>query len=352
MPDITDLDQLYDYLYKAMQLEHATLPPYLTALYSINFGTNPDATQILRVVAVEEMLHLTLAANVLNAVGGTPDPTRKGFVPPYPTPLPDGEKDFEVPLLPFGKEALKVFLKIERPAMAPSPDKRLVKRRATAPGALSMVHHKHPELQYYSIGEFYRAIDEGIVFLEGEAQKKGETIFTVDPAQRAKQVTSEYYYSGGGEIIPVYDLDSARAAINLVIYQGEGETRKPYSEEGELAHYFRFLQLDKGRYYQPGDEKEPTGPTLVVDWTAVQPVTPNLRLAQLPEGSELRKRAEEFNRRYAEFLALLKRAYNGEPHLLLEAVPIMFNFRNRIVELIRNPIPGLATNAGPTFEMP
>ncbi len=350
MPDITNLDQLHDYLYKAMQLEHATVPPYLTALYSINFGTNPDATQILRVIAVEEMLHLTLAANVLNAVGGEPDPTRKGFVPPYPTPLPDGEDDFEVSLLPFGKKALNGFLKIERPAMAPSPDKRLVKMRATAPGAINMVHPKDPECRYYSIGEFYEAIVEGIEFLEGEVQKKGETIFTGD---RAKQVTPEYYYSGSGKIIPVYDLDSARRAGKLVIEQGEGQTRDPYSDEGELAHYYRFLQLKLGRYYLPGDTKDPTGPTFVVDWTAVQPVTPNLKLAQLPEGSELRKRAEEFNRQYAEFLALLKRAYNGEPNLLLdEAVPMMFRFRDRIVELIRNPIPGLATNAGPTFEIP
>ena len=349
MPDITDLDQLYDYLYRAMQLEHATLPPYLTALYSINFVTNPDATQILRVVAVEEMLHLTLAANVLNAVGGTPDPTRKGFVPPYPTKLPDGEEDFEVSLLPFGEKALEWFLKIERPAMAPTREKRLVKRHAPAPMMFSLAHHVHPDYQYYSIGEFYRAIDEGIVFLEGEAQKKGETIFTGD---RAKQVTPEYYYSGGGKLIPVYNLDDARAAIKIVIEQGEGETKQPYSDGGELAHYYRFKQLKLGRYYLPGDTKDPTGPTFVVDWTAVQPVTPNLRLAQLPEGSELRKRAEEFNRLYAEFLGLLKRAYNGKPHLLLDAVPMMFRFRDRIVELIRNPIPGLATNAGPTFEIP
>jgi hypothetical protein len=53
-------------------------------------------------------------------------------------------------------------------------------------------------------------------------------------------------------------------------------------------------------------------------WTAVQPVTPNLRLAQLPEGSELRKRAEEFNRRYAEFLALLG-ATSGFPQSMKSA---------------------------------
>ena len=195
--------------------------------------------------------------------------------------------------------------------MAPKPEHRLLstrllsKRAPLSPNALRFVHPENPDLHYYSIGEFYKAIEEEIVFLEGEAQKQGKTIFTGD---HAKQVTSEYYYSGGGRILPVFDLDSAKAAIELVIVQGEGETRDPYSEEGELAHFYRFMQLKYGRYYQPGDTKEPTGPKFVVDWNAVQPTTPNLRLAQLPEGSELRKRAEDFNRLYAEFLALLTRA--------------------------------------------
>ena len=57
---ITDVDDLRDYLRVALQLEHATIPPYLTALYSIHPVTNADASRILRVVAVEEMLHLTL----------------------------------------------------------------------------------------------------------------------------------------------------------------------------------------------------------------------------------------------------------------------------------------------------
>ena len=78
---ITTREQLHDYLHAAMQLEHATIPPYLTALYSIRPGTNADAFHVLRVTVVEEMLHLTLAANILNAVGGTPDLTKPDFVP-------------------------------------------------------------------------------------------------------------------------------------------------------------------------------------------------------------------------------------------------------------------------------
>ena len=123
---ITTVDDLHRYLHAALQLEHATIPPYLTALYSIHPGTNSDAFHVLRVVAVEEMLHLTLAANLLNAVGGTPDLTRPGFVPKYPTYLPDGETDFEVSRQRFSPAGLETFLNIERPEAPPDAGSGLI----------------------------------------------------------------------------------------------------------------------------------------------------------------------------------------------------------------------------------
>src|ERR671927_1549504 len=93
---ITSVEELHSYLRAALQLEHATSPPYLTALYSIKPETNSDAFHVIRVVAVEEMLHLTLVANVLNAIGGRPNLTGAHFVPAYPAYLPNGEKDFQV----------------------------------------------------------------------------------------------------------------------------------------------------------------------------------------------------------------------------------------------------------------
>src|SRR5579884_2346875 len=174
--------ELYHYLAVAMQLEHATIPPYLTALYTIKPGTNRDASMIIREVVVEEMLHLTLAANVLNAVGGKPDLTVPGFVPTYPALLPDGEEDFEVSLRPFSQEALQTFLKIERPA-PPAPiaadgtGPRKVKR--ARPLALALNHPDNTEWSYYSIGEFYKAIQEGIKHL---SEKMPATeLFNGDP---------------------------------------------------------------------------------------------------------------------------------------------------------------------------
>ena len=44
---IQSLEDLRAYLVVAMQIEHATIPPYLTALYSIHPGTNSEAVEVI-----------------------------------------------------------------------------------------------------------------------------------------------------------------------------------------------------------------------------------------------------------------------------------------------------------------
>jgi hypothetical protein len=346
---IRTVEELHGYLYAAMQLEHATIPPYLTALYSMRPNTNMDASHVIRVVVVEEMLHLTLAANILNAVGGTPDLTTSDFVPVYPAYLPDGEDDFQVDLQPFSEAAIDAFLKIERPAAAPDDGAALIATDRPPQSCLA-TPPDDSTMRFYSIGQFYEEIRRGLEYLEGELAKEGRKLFVGDPA---KQVTADYYYSGGGEIIAVTDVESATAAIRLVSEQGEGLGGGIYDTEAELAHYYRFQQLVKGQYYRKNDAADhPTGPHLRVDWEAIYPIKLNARLADYEDGSELHAAAADFNRRYADFLVFLTRAYNGQPELLIEAVVEMFRIKERMVALIRNPIPGLdGVHAAPTFEL-
>jgi hypothetical protein len=346
---ITTRKELHAYLYAALRLEHATIPPYLTALYSLHNGSNSPAWHILRVVVVEEMLHLSLVANVMNAVDMTPNLTGSDFVPAYPTPLPDGEEDFVVDLQPFSRDAVKTFLKIERPALAPNEESRLLVRRQPDRPMLA-ASPTDPGMQYYSIGEFYAEISRGLQHLHDLYAHEGRELFTGDPS---KQITPEYFYSGGGEAIPVTGLESALHAIGLIAAQGEGLGGGIYDGEEELAHYYRFDQLDRGRYYVKGDKPgEPSGPGLKVDWTAVYPVMKNALLDDYPKGSELRKAAREFNESYAGFLGFLTLAFTGRPDLLLETVPRMFRLRDDISRLIRNPIPDRpGVHAAPTFEM-
>jgi hypothetical protein len=342
---ITTVGDLHGYLSAALQLEHATIPPYLTALYSIHPDTNLDAFHVIRVVAVEEMLHLTLAANVLNAVGGAPDLTGPDFVPTYPAFLPDGEDDFQVDLQRFSKEAVDTFLKIERPAGAPDEESRVTREGAGERSLLAIPGDD--SLRFYSIGDFYEEVRRGLEYLHGEKAKAGEDLFVGDPT---RQVTPEYYYSGGGEIVPVTDLDSAVEALRLIGEQGEGLGGGIYDNEGELAHYYRFEQLLDGRYYQEGDTAgNPTGPPLDVDWNAVYPVKTNARLEDYREAPELHAAALEFNRQYADFLSLLTDAYTGRPELLIEAVVEMFRLRDGMTSLMRNPIPGTGLTAAPAY---
>lgn len=342
---IKTVDDLRHYLNLAMQLEHATIPVYITALYSIKPGTNPDASHIMRVIAVEEMLHLTLVANMINAIGGTPDLTVQGFVPSFPTPLPDGESDFEISLMRFSMEAVQIFCKIERPRPVSSGAARLQPKRVDGPQLGSPRHDE--ALSFYSIGEFYEEIRHGF---ESLYEQMGDSLFCGDPA---RQVTPEQYYSGGGKLIVVSGIESARAATELIAGQGEGLGGHVYDADGELSHYFRLDQLIQGRYYQHGDEPHaPTGATFEVDWDAVYPVTTNARLTDYAANPELYAAAEAFNRGYAQFLAQLTQTFNGDPTMLMKAIHSMFRVRDAALQLMHHPMPGLeGVNAAPTFEI-
>ena len=72
----------------AIQLEHSTVPPYLLAAYSLLPGANSAARRTLIAIAKEEMLHMAIACNVLNALGGRPQIGGPDFTPKYPDRLP------------------------------------------------------------------------------------------------------------------------------------------------------------------------------------------------------------------------------------------------------------------------
>src|SRR5262249_54375744 len=102
---ISTIQHLRDHLQWAIELEHCTLPPYLCALYSMKPGHNREAVANMASVFIEEMLHMTLAANVLNAIGGRPVLDKPDFTPRYPTYLPHSANTFQVSLAAFSPAA-------------------------------------------------------------------------------------------------------------------------------------------------------------------------------------------------------------------------------------------------------
>ncbi|MEV0619310.1 ferritin-like domain-containing protein [Nonomuraea sp. NPDC050404] len=326
---IDSLESLREHLQWAVELEHATLPPYLCALYSLDPERNPEAVEVVGSVFAEEMLHLALAANLLNAVGGRPRLDTPEMLPPHPRGLPHG--DLELSLLPFGPQALEMFLRLERPA---------------PPGAPAESD------AYETIGQFYAAIEEGLRHL---CEQLGEKeVFGGDPA---RQVSAAHFRHTAGRLIAVDGLDSALAALEEIVEQGEGAGRGEvwdgdrnifHPERDEVAHYYRFQELRLGRRYRRGDTPRsgPTGETIFVDADGIRPMRPNPRPAE--PGSAIRAAQDEFDHTYCAILHLLERAFNGSPRLLAVATGTMYALRAQAEALLRMPDEDGVT-AGPTF---
>jgi hypothetical protein len=335
-------ERLQELLQAGVELELSTIPPYLCALYTIKPQGNDEAKLVIRSVVVEEMLHMVLAANVLNAIGGEPRVTGE-HAPQYPHQLPDG---VVLHLLPFSPEAVDAFCKVENPGhpfQPLAPDHPLL-------GGRRHEHHlaacteggKRPG----SIGEFYNEIVEG---LEAAAAELGEAeLFNGDVS---RQVDPAYYYAGGGSIQPVTDLASAKRALDEIVEQGEGDMGSMFDEDGDLAHYYRFVQLQHGRAYDGSEAGGlPAGRPVAVDYGSIFPMVANPHPEDYGDDDGLRAAAERVDRTWSELLVQIEAAFNGAGEALLPAINSMFKLRDQTAVLLANPLPGApGRTAGPTF---
>jgi len=87
---IETIEDLRSAVQTAIQLEHSTIPPYLTADFTLQNTGNKEISNLIGTILGEEMLHMSIASNLLNAIGGTPVINKPGFIPTYPGPLPGG----------------------------------------------------------------------------------------------------------------------------------------------------------------------------------------------------------------------------------------------------------------------
>lgn len=338
------IEKLEEHLQGAVELELLTIPPYLTAWYSLHPQTNKKAAEIIKSVVVEEMLHLALASNVFNAIGGHPKLTEGGgYVPRYPAKMPFHiPNTFEVGLVPFSDAALETFMTIENPTH-PGVEPPQASLEAAIPRVLEFAE----KYGYKTIGAFYGAIEKGLKELDARGG-----LFKGDPT---RQIGPEHYFGGGGRVIVVTDLKTALEALQEIVEQGEGDVTAPLPEEkfdpeGELAHFYRFKELHVGRLYRPEDTpEEPTGEPIELDFKAVYPMKPNLRAETLT--GELRERAEAFNHLYSGLLGEIQKGIDGTPEALGNATEVMFDLKRAAKELLPIPLPdGSGFNAGPTFE--
>lgn len=190
----------------------STIPPYLTALWSIIDQADPVAKSI-RVVVHEEMLHLALLCNLLSALGERPVLTGS-VVPRYPSKLPGGVlPGVTLDLLGYGPEALKIFMDVERPVQP----LRIIEAPSEKPST------------DITIGQLY---DSVLRLFEA-----------LNP-----QLDFQHQLAGPFAWLVMGQSHDVSKALKLIMAKGEGTHGKPYARYQKYpSHFYRFKQLALSR---------------------------------------------------------------------------------------------------------
>jgi len=233
-PAVEHREQLIHVLSEASEIEHGLMCCYLYAAFSLKRSDPAWSAEEAEAVASwrrellsisrDEMLHLTIVSNVLNAVGGAPHLFRQNF-PVFAGYHPSGVVLF---LAPFSRATLEHFVYMERPEGSQDldgagfePTMQYERRRRAGTLVPSA-------MDYGTVGQLYQSISDGLAELAGRLGP--QALFIGDPRLQLDAGTL-----GLSGLDPVTDLASAQAGIQRIVAQGEGSTgRDPES------HYARF----------------------------------------------------------------------------------------------------------------
>jgi hypothetical protein len=230
-------EHLWWLLAEAAQLEHMIMCQYLFAEFSLKTeedGLTADEAEAvdrwrttIHGIAVEEMLHLALVCNLMSSIGAAPGFSRPNF-PQRSGYFPAG---LQLDLLPFGDQALRHFLYLERPEgmLRQDADGFVPSAPPRDPVTLDELLPRGQEFE--TVGHLYRGIAEGLRALSA---RLGEHAVFVG-APRAQATPEQFHWP---QLIAVRDLDSALAAVEEIIEQGEGARG-----DWKQAHYGRFMNM-------------------------------------------------------------------------------------------------------------
>src|SRR5579872_1294991 len=345
-------------LCQAAELEHGIMCQYLFAAFSLKEDTAEGLTeeqaatvrrwrQQISHVAAQEMLHLALVQNLLSAIGAAPHLSR----PNFPQPASHYPAGVHLALLPFGEEALRHFMFLERPEGMDIQDAAgMAAFEKAAPAAIPrmQVGEIVPRGQdFATVGHLYRSVEAGIAHL---AEKFGEEALFVGPPRA--QATQQYF--GWPELVAVTDVASAQRAIDEILEQGEGP-RGHWKD----AHFGQFVAI-LDEIEQLREANRAFGPVRPV--TAVN-VRPSERDTSVPLATDpiARQVMDLFNVSYEILLLILQRffAHTEETNPQLKAladasVNLMFDAIEPLGDLVTTlpagpEYPG--RTAGPSFEL-
>jgi hypothetical protein len=348
-------EELVYLLGEACEIEHGLMCEYLFAQFSLKRGLEEGLTpeQLTRIqtweaaligVIKQEMLHLALATNILTAVGAAPHFER----PNFPISSRWYPSSVQIKLLPFGEQALRHFMYLERPEGMPLADAEgfVPTTEAELRGIEAVPLLAVPE-PWQTVGHLYRGIGSGLSHL---SQRFGEdAVFIGAPTV---QTTTEIFEWEG--LTAVTDLASALQAIDLIVTQGEGA-----SGDWADSHFGKFVGILED--FLSVKASDPNfNPVRPVELAYVR-LPPDVESGTLIEEPLTAKLADFCNGLYEVILQVLCRYYAhfdetpAELDTLARTAKHLMNWVLRVVasELTNLPIGPSHTGrtAGPTMEI-
>ncbi|HMD79487.1 MAG TPA: ferritin-like domain-containing protein, partial [Nitrososphaerales archaeon] len=351
---IQSREDLVSVLSEASALEHMIMCEYLFTAFSLKRDESEGVDgnlleklkhweEVIDTVAVQEMTHLALVNNMLVAIGSGPYFQH----PNFPQPSRYFSPNIRLALVPFGEQALRHFLYLERPegmSIEGVPGFEVL-------GDLNPPELKGgivPQQEYFStVGSLYRGIEKGFGDL---VDRYGEDAVFIgaDHSQASEEIF------GLSSLFEVKDLASARKAVEGIVEMGEG-ARGDWTN----AHFGMFLRVFK-EFMDAKKERGDFRPTRPVVVAFVRPPLgqENVTLITDPFTSKV---ADLFNASYGLAIHTLSRFYAHQKEypdelqaLADTAVGLMEGTIESLgVTLTSLPVgsrlPGV--NAGPSFEL-
>jgi len=301
-PQMRDISWIRGALQTAIAIEHATMPLYSAAMYSLEVQNYPSYNTI-RSVLMEEMLHMAAACNMLAALGGSPRIRELDHGLPRQGLPGRVAPELFVALAPLSARSIEMFMRIEAPFFLLGGQQRVG--------------------PYDTIGRFYEAISDAV------RRNAREVRDAVARGGRSHQVGGNLGYrsiTAGSGIDPV---EQCLEALEMISDQGEGKAASTITAGAEFqnegSHYARFAELKYGRTY-----REPQDPIALTPATEAQyfqgeavpwPVVINTLavpqdgyaaiLALDPAAPEVRKELDAFDASYTAMMIALDGAWNG-----------------------------------------
>jgi hypothetical protein len=318
------IDDVYQRLQMALQIEFATLPPYLYSLFSILPDTNPAAVSRIRSVVLEEMIHFCLACNILNALGGTPVVATADVIPTYPGPLPGDLGGLTIHLYPFSCEAMKQGMDIETPEEGPIA--------VCADAALAEGE------KYQTIGQFYSELDAFLSTLPPDAWCVGRN-----------QITDAQFFVG--DLFAVNSYADANRAIQIILSEGEGSRLSPLDFREDFAHYYRFKEIYRNQVLTKsvGVQGFVWGEELGVDWSSTYEAISDPATHDFSRDLPVAAAQARCNEAFSKMVIELEQAVQGTPARMGHAVRAMFKLRSAAHQAFLTPLAGTKWVAGPAF---